>query len=91
MHFVRSGLASGAILIAGASLPAAAQSPAEFYKGKTVTIFVGLSAGGGYDTNARLVGRHIGKYIPGMLRTSTFGLPGIYLPIWRPTRRALVS
>jgi len=76
MHFVRSGLASGAILIAGASLPAAAQSPAEFYKGKTVTIFVGLSAGGGYDTNARLVGRHIGKYIPGNPNVLVRNMPG---------------
>ncbi|MEX1082902.1 MAG: hypothetical protein WEC82_01145, partial [Xanthobacteraceae bacterium] len=50
-------LAAGAI---AATIPAAvAQSPEEFYKGKSVTIYVGLSAGGGYDRNARLVARHI--------------------------------
>lgn len=38
---------------------------AEFYKGKTVTLVVGYSAGGGYDTYARLLSRHIGKHIPG--------------------------
>lgn len=38
---------------------------ADFYRGKTVTILVGHSAGGGFDTYARLIGRHIGKYIPG--------------------------
>jgi tripartite-type tricarboxylate transporter receptor subunit TctC len=45
--------------------PASAQSVEDFYKGKTVTVFVGYSAGGGYDTYARTVARHIGKHIPG--------------------------
>jgi tripartite-type tricarboxylate transporter receptor subunit TctC len=45
--------------------PAAAQSVAEFYAGKTFTIVVGSDVGGGYDTNARLLSRHIGKFIPG--------------------------
>ncbi len=44
---------------------AAAQSPAEFYKGKNMTIVVGFSPGGGYDLYARLLGRHIGRHIPG--------------------------
>ncbi len=38
---------------------------AQFYKGKTIRITVGFSAGGGYDLWARLVARHIGKHIPG--------------------------
>jgi tripartite-type tricarboxylate transporter receptor subunit TctC len=37
----------------------------DFYKGKTVRIIVGYAAGGGFDTYARLVARHMGKYIPG--------------------------
>jgi tripartite-type tricarboxylate transporter receptor subunit TctC len=41
------------------------QSPAEFYKGKTVDMMVGFSAGGGYDVYARMVARYIGKHIPG--------------------------
>ena len=36
-----------------------------FYQGKTIRFIVGFSAGGGYDTYARLVARHIGKHIPG--------------------------
>lgn len=36
-----------------------------FYKGKTVKIIVGLSAGGGYDTYTRVIARHLGKHIPG--------------------------
>ncbi len=42
-----------------------AQSPAEFYKGKTVDLFIGYSAGGAYDLYARMIARHLGKHIPG--------------------------
>jgi len=45
--------------------PARAQSVEEFYRGKTVTILIGFSAGGGYDLYARLLARHLGKHIPG--------------------------
>ncbi len=38
---------------------------ADFYRGKTVRIVVGFSAGGGYDQYTRLIARHISKYIPG--------------------------
>lgn len=38
---------------------------ADFYKGKTVRIIVGFSAGGGYDAYSRVVGRHLHKHIPG--------------------------
>jgi tripartite-type tricarboxylate transporter receptor subunit TctC len=38
---------------------------ADFYRGKTVRIIVGFSAGGGYDAYSRLVARHLHKYIPG--------------------------
>jgi tripartite-type tricarboxylate transporter receptor subunit TctC len=38
---------------------------ADFYKGKTVRIIVGFSAGGGYDAYSRLIARHLHKYIPG--------------------------
>lgn len=36
-----------------------------FYEGKTVRIVVGFSAGGGFDTYSRLIGRHLSKHIPG--------------------------
>jgi len=54
-----------AVLIAIAFVaisPARAQS---FFEGKTIRIVVGFAAGGGYDTYARVIGRHMGKYIPG--------------------------
>jgi len=37
----------------------------DFYKGKTVKIVVGFSAGGGFDTYARAISRHMSKHIPG--------------------------
>ncbi|MPZ39190.1 MAG: hypothetical protein GEU95_14255 [Rhizobiales bacterium] len=41
------------------------QSVAEFYGGKQITMIVGSTPGGGYDTQARLVSRHIGRHIAG--------------------------
>ncbi|HEX2930527.1 MAG TPA: tripartite tricarboxylate transporter substrate-binding protein [Candidatus Binatia bacterium] len=37
----------------------------DFYKGKTVRVIVGGSAGGGFDTYSRVMARHMGKHIPG--------------------------
>jgi hypothetical protein len=46
--------------------PAIAQNAvADFYRGKTVTVLIGVGVGGEYDLQARLVARHIGKHIPG--------------------------
>src|SRR5437764_12359352 len=46
-------------------LPAAAQPAADFYSGKQITLIVGAGVGGGYDLQARLASRHLGKHIPG--------------------------
>jgi len=56
----------GLAIAFAAITPAAAQdSVAEFYKGKTVRIVVGIGVGSGYDINARLLARHMANYIPG--------------------------
>jgi tripartite-type tricarboxylate transporter receptor subunit TctC len=47
------------------SFPLQAQTPAEFYKGKIVELDIGYSVGGAYDGYARMLARHMGKYIPG--------------------------
>jgi tripartite-type tricarboxylate transporter receptor subunit TctC len=47
-----------------------------FYRDKTVTITVGSAPGGGYDTYARLVGRHLGRFIPGNPAVIVQNLPG---------------
>ena len=57
-------LASAALLIAGwGTGPAPAQEP--FYKGKTIRIIVAFAPGGGFDTYARSLARHMGKHIAG--------------------------
>jgi tripartite-type tricarboxylate transporter receptor subunit TctC len=45
--------------------PAAAQSAGDFYRGKSIELDIGYSAGGGYDLYARLLARHLGAHIPG--------------------------
>src|SRR4029077_17890862 len=54
-----------AALLAVLPTVARAQSPADFYKGKTLDFYIGYSVGGGYDLYARTIGRHLGKHIPG--------------------------
>ncbi len=59
---------SAAVLaaLAGIAMGAAqTASAAEFYKGKRMTLIVGYTAGGGYDTYTRLLGRYMVKHVPG--------------------------
>lgn len=55
---------------------AVAETPAQFYRGKTMEIMVGTGPGGGYDANARLVARHIGRFIPGGPKIIVANVPG---------------
>ena len=48
----------------------------EYYRGKTVRIVVGLSAGGGFDIYARALARHLGKHIPGNPSFVVDNMPG---------------
>jgi tripartite-type tricarboxylate transporter receptor subunit TctC len=57
-------------------LPANAQSGADFYKGKTVTMIVSTSSGGGYDTMARAIARHLGKHLAGEPTILVRNMPG---------------
>ena len=42
-----------------------AQSPEQFFSGKTITLYIANSVGGGYDLYGRLLARHMSKYISG--------------------------
>lgn len=53
----------------------AAEDPAGFFDGKTITYIVSTDPGGGYDTYGRLLARHIQKYIPGT-RVIVRNVPG---------------
>jgi tripartite-type tricarboxylate transporter receptor subunit TctC len=49
---------------------------AEFYRGKQLSLIVGYGPGGGYDTAARILARHLGRYIPGNPSIVVQNMPG---------------
>ena len=64
---------------------ALAQTVANFYRGKSIDLYINGSVGGGYDLYARMVARHIGKHIPGnppLLPKNMEGGGGIRLSNW---------
>lgn len=65
-------IAAGAL----AGPAAQAQSPAEFYKGKTIDVIVGSLAGGGYDQYARVLARYMPAHIPGSPQMVVKNNPG---------------
>jgi tripartite-type tricarboxylate transporter receptor subunit TctC len=71
----RAGVVAAA-LVAIVGGDAAAQTPDEFYKGKSIDFVIGYPTGGSNDTFGRLVARHIGKYIPGKPNVIPKNTPG---------------
>ena len=69
---IAAGVAAALLLAA----PARAQTVEEFYQGKTLTLIVGNGPGGGFDVYARLLARHIGKYVPGHPSVVVVNMPG---------------
>ncbi|HEY8580668.1 MAG TPA: hypothetical protein VIL72_12325 [Beijerinckiaceae bacterium] len=69
-------LACAGLAVATLATPAAAQDVAGFYKGKTITLLIGFPPGGGYDANARVLARHMGRYIPGEPNIVPSNMPG---------------
>jgi tripartite-type tricarboxylate transporter receptor subunit TctC len=67
---------AGARAAQGAKAGFDEKAVADFYRGKTVRIVVGFSAGGGYDQYSRLIGRHLSKYIPGNPPVIVENMPG---------------
>src|SRR5205085_10040880 len=73
----RTCAAAGALLAVVATGPAAAQDTvAQFYQGKQISLFIGTTPGGGYDTYARLLARRFGSYIPGNPAVVAQNMPG---------------
>jgi tripartite-type tricarboxylate transporter receptor subunit TctC len=69
----RAALAGLLLLVPGAT---AAQTPEQFWRGKSVTLIAPTAPGGGYDAYTRLLGRHIGKHIPGNPSIVVQNMPG---------------
>ena len=60
------GKAAGVVLAALIAAPAAqAQSVADFYRGKTLNVLIGVGAGGEYDLIGRLIARYLPRHLPG--------------------------
>jgi tripartite-type tricarboxylate transporter receptor subunit TctC len=71
-----TALVVGLTLASSLVIPAHAQSAADFYKGKNVTLAISFSAGGGYDLYARTLARHMTKHFPGNPRIVPQNMPG---------------
>lgn len=79
MNIRKSLIASGAAAACAALLlpaVALAQSAADFYKGKRLTLIVGYAAGGGYDTYARLAAQHFARNVAGNPGIIVQNMPG---------------
>jgi tripartite-type tricarboxylate transporter receptor subunit TctC len=64
---------------------APAQTAAEFYRGKTIDLYINSSIGGGYDLYARTIARHLGRHLPGnptILPKNMEGGGGMRLANW---------
>jgi tripartite-type tricarboxylate transporter receptor subunit TctC len=48
----------------------------DFYKGKSINLVIATATGGGYDTYARLIARHLGRHIPGLPTIVPQNMPG---------------
>jgi len=62
---MKNFLSLSAVIVGLTLISSVTLAAAPLYEGKVVRIIVGYSAGGGLDVNARVIARHMGKYIPG--------------------------
>lgn len=64
------------LVIGTAAGMAMAETAADFYRGKTVSIVAGFPPGGGYDTYVRVLARHYGRHLPGQPTVVASNMPG---------------
>jgi len=76
MHIFRAAGLVAAILTAVIGAPAAAQTPEQFYGGKAIDLVIGYPPAGSNDTYARLLGRHLGRHVPGHPNIVPKNMPG---------------
>jgi tripartite-type tricarboxylate transporter receptor subunit TctC len=65
-----------AVVLGTGGQPASSDEVADFYKGKSVSIVVGLQAGSGFDVYGRVLARHLGRHIPGNPNIVVQQMPG---------------
>ena len=76
MRGARARVAWLGLMALVATTCAAASAQDDFYRGKTIRIVVGYSAGGGFDTYSRAIARHLAKHIPGKPAVIVENMPG---------------
>ena len=64
------------MLLIGSAAPTAAQTVEQFYANNKIEFLIGTPTGAAYDVWARLIGRHMGKYIPGNPTFLPKNMPG---------------
>ena len=67
---------AGVVLLGTVALTGAASAQADFYKDKTIELIISTGVGGGLDNNARMVARHLPKFIPGRPTIVAKNMPG---------------
>ena len=75
---VRVNVIACLLAVLGTLVPSAAeaQAPAQFYKGKTINLYIGYGPGGGYDIYGRLVARFLGNHVSGQPTVVPQNMPG---------------
>src|SRR5690242_11337331 len=76
LRSAKSAAVFSRLMVAAALTPLPAAGQADFYKGKTVELIISTGAGGGLDTNGRIVARHLAKHIPGEPTIVPKNMPG---------------
>jgi len=66
----------GAIIVIAFGRAALADEAEDFYRGKTLTVLISYSVGGGYDLYARLLAHYLGAHIPGNPVVVPQNMPG---------------
>jgi tripartite-type tricarboxylate transporter receptor subunit TctC len=69
-------IVSAVCLLALGAWPVQADPVADFYKGKTINMIIGGSAGGGYDVLGRSIAQFMGRHIPGQPSIVAKNMPG---------------
>lgn len=95
-HLIRIGMSIAALALAATQ--ASAQTPEEFYRGRTVTLVIPSGAGPSYDIYGRLLARHLTRHIPGEPHILVQNMPGAggikaanYLAAMAPRDGSVVS
>ena len=73
---LRFAVAAGVVALWSSQAFADDAAVERFYKGRTVQLYIGYSAGGGYDIYARVLARHMAKHIPGNPTIVPQNMPG---------------